>query len=245
MKKVLLGACVAVLGCAQAMAADLPARSAYKAPVATAVPFSWTGLYLGWHVGGAAARWNDTALTTTPFMAAGTSTGNNATGVLGGAQIGYDWQTGNMVFGLQGDLAWADIRNTSAAPFPSIGVSVNNRVSALGTVTGRLGWAMDRSLLYVKGGWAWSRNQFDVLSAPTFDAGASDTRNGWTVGLGAEMAVWNNWSVFAEYDYLDFGTRTVAVSGPGVAGAPPFDVRERIHEVKLGANYRFNWTGMH
>jgi outer membrane immunogenic protein len=241
MKKVLLGISVAVLACAQASAADLPARPIYKSPAAVvAPPFSWTGLYFGGHLAGAGARWDNTALTGA-IVPAGNTTTNNATGAAAGAQIGYDWQFGSTVFGVQADAAWADIRNTSGAPFPAIGVSTSNRVSALGTVTGRIGWAMDRSLLYVKGGWAWSRNQLDVLSPAVFDAGASSGRSGWTVGLGAEMAVWNNWSVFAEYDYLDFGTRTLNVSGPGVAGAPPFDVRSRIHEVKLGANYRFNW----
>jgi outer membrane immunogenic protein len=242
MKKILLVSCAAILACAQASAADLSARPAYKAPAAVVVPpFSWTGFYFGPHLGAAAGRWTDTALSGGTGIPAGTAADNSASGVLAGAQLGYDWQFGNTVFGLQGDLAWADIRNTSGVPFPAIGASVSNRVSTLGTATARLGWAMDRSLLYVKGGWAWSRNQFDVLSPAVFDAGASDTRNGWTVGIGTELAAWNNWSVFAEYDYLDFGTRTVNVSGPGVAGAPPFGVREQIHEVKLGGNYRFNW----
>ena len=84
-------------------------------------------------------------------------------------------------------------------------------------------------------------NDTDVIFPAVFDFAGSDTRSGWTAGAGAEMAVMGNWTVKLEYDYIDFGTRSVTLSSALLpAITPTFDVKQVLHEVKLGVNYRFN-----
>ena len=112
-------------------------------------------------------------------------------------------------------------------------------------------------MVYAKGGAAWAHDTYqfngqvdrrlreivarsvrNATIVTPFNFGASETRVGWTVGAGVEWAVWDNWSVKLEYDYLDFGSRTVTFNDP-VFGAATINVSQRISEVKLGVNYRF------
>jgi len=124
-----------------------------------------------------------------------------------------------------------------------------SRTDFIATATGRLGYTFGRlgeGMVYAKGGAAWANNRYQfngqVLTSPSFvtpfNFGASETRVGWTVGAGVEWAVWQNWSVKLEYDYLDFGSRTVTFNDP-LLGAANISVSQRISEVKLGVNYRF------
>ena len=124
-----------------------------------------------------------------------------------------------------------------------------SRTDFIATATGRLGYTFGRlgeGMVYAKGGAAWANNRYQfngqVLTSPSFvtpfNFGASETRVGWTVGAGVEWAVWENWSVKLEYDYLDFGSRTVTFNDP-LSGAANISVSQRISEVKLGVNYRF------
>jgi outer membrane immunogenic protein len=137
--------------------------------------------------------------------------------------------------------------------------SASSRTDFIATATGRLGYAFGRlgeGMVYAKGGAAWAHDKYQfngqVLTSACgdpqcvlvnsfvtpFNFGASETRIGWTVGAGVEWAVWENWSVKLEYDYLDFGSRTVTFNDP-LLGAANISVSERISEVKLGVNYRF------
>jgi outer membrane immunogenic protein len=118
-------------------------------------------------------------------------------------------------------------------------------------------------MIYVKGGAAWARDKYDfnglaigsqcnflnlvtgacagfapAVTTPFGFAAASETRPGWTFGAGIEWALWNYWSIKAEYDYLDLGRRTVSFISPTLPGAS-FDVTQRIQEVKVGLNYKF------
>ena len=111
----------------------------------------------------------------------------------------------------------------------------------LASVTGRVGYSWDRFLGYVKGGGAWVRDNYSQYStAGTLIDVASETRSGWTVGVGGEYAFAPNWSAFVEYDYYGFGTRTVpfAVAGTGVFAFNE-DIRQSINVVKIGVNWRF------
>ena len=90
-----------------------------------------------------------------------------------------------------------------------------------------MGIAHDRWLIYGKAGVAWSHSDYTdnwtIVGVPLFTGTGSENRVGWTVGTGIEWAIWNNWSIKAEYDYLDFGNRTVAINGailPGIANIP-------------------------
>lgn len=225
---------------ASASAADMRPAMPYKAPPVAWSVYDWTGFYVGIHAAGARGEWTSSDVLGV-FGPPGTTTDNNASGLLAGGQIGYNYQVGNFLVGVEGSYAFADVRNSVAMPFPGIGLEVSNRLKGLAMVTGRLGWAFDRWMVYAKGGWAWARNDVSVSFPTAFEFRSDDNRSGWTAGLGAEMAVMRNWTVQLEYDYVDLGTRTVSLTSPAFPGlTPPFDVKEILHQAKIGLNYRFN-----
>jgi outer membrane immunogenic protein len=209
---------------------------------ATAVPYvaplyDWTGFYLGAHAG---SGWNSSTFrdpTGAAFAPPGIGVDVAGQGWLGGAQLGYNYQLGAWVFGIEGDLSYTDIRGTTTSP---LGVEMSNRLNWVGTVTGRLGIAWDRTLVYAKAGAAFGESSYSARVPLVVDFRGKDTRTGWTVGAGAEYALWNNWSVKAEYNYIDLGTRTVTATPPA-GGSIAADAKVTEHMIKLGANYRFNW----
>ena len=258
MKKLLLGS-AALIG----LAAANPANSAYIVPVPAykAQVWSWTGFYGGAHVG---ASWG-TSTFSDPFGPSIFGDKVQAPGFLAGGQIGYNWQAGPWVFGLEGDASWltSDGTNTCLA-FSGNFVSANCHAhpDALGDLTGRVARAVGvdgRTLLYAKGGGAWLHDHVDVTTNNLFFGGAgvsqlstsSDfTKWGWTVGVGAEQALTPAWSLKLEYNYLNFGSVNVAtpisifivdpvlrtfVVVPGNSAR----VKEDFHVVKLGLNYKF------
>jgi hypothetical protein len=161
MKKFVLTGFVALLLASPAMAADLRVRQpVYKAPPPPPpVYFSWTGCYVGAHVGGLWAR-KDWAVRDPGNVFFGQSDGSHdADGWLGGLQAGCDYQfAGGFVIGIAGDYAWANADGSNASLlFP--GVTNHTKVKSLASVTGRIGYAWDRFLGYVKGGGAWERDE--------------------------------------------------------------------------------------
>ena len=232
MRRVVLGLAGATMLSGAAMAADI-SRPVYKAPPAGALPvaYDWTGFYVGGHVGYGWAEkdWRD---------AFGLNVSNKADGFLGGGQVGFNYQTGMFVFGVEGDFSWADIKGGSnigpviGAP---LGATFNTDVDFTATLTGRLGLAFDRWLVYGKGGVAWAHDKYDT-NFYTFPgtASLSETRIGWTVGAGVEYAFAPNWSTKLEYNYMDFGTRNVSFA-PFTSTA----IDQQIHAVKFGINYKF------
>jgi outer membrane immunogenic protein len=214
-------------------ATDVPVKAApYVAP-----SYDWTGFYVGGHVG---PGWSGATLTDrtgATFAPPGTGVNVSGSGWHGGAQFGYNMQLGAWVFGIEGDLSYTDVRGTTTAP---LGASVDTRANWIGTVTGRLGFAWDRTLLYAKAGAAFSEGSYRASVPLVVDFQGKDTRAGWTVGAGAEYALWDNFSVKAEYNYIDLGTRTVTLTPP--AGASILaDAKITEHMIKLGANYKFSW----
>jgi outer membrane immunogenic protein len=230
--KVVIGA-LAALGFVGtgALAADLPAKAPiYKAP-ASAPVVNWTGLYVGGHVGGV---WTDAEWADPPGVFR--SVFEDGSGFLGGAQLGYNWQAGNWVFGLQGDVSWTSIDpKTNGVDFPA--AVYNYRTDMLATVTGRIGYAWNNVLVYGKGGVAFAHNKFDVVNG-TVHLTADETQSGWTAGGGAEFRFAPNWSVFAEYNYVDLGTKRIPLTDP-VIGPNPADFSQDLHNVKLGLNFKF------
>ena len=215
MKKVLLAsACLFALA-APASAADLAARHYTKAPVApVAAVYNWTGFYLGIVGGGA---WEDA---NSPRMQGG----------FVGGTAGYNWQNGNVVFGLEADGAWADVNASATA----LGITVSSKTDALGTVRGRIGWAVNNILLYGTGGYAWIDNKVSV-TALGVTVSDSKFHSGWTVGAGVEAFFAPQWSVKGEYLYRSLGGETY-FSG---LGAPVSTGTLNFHTVQVGVNYHF------
>ncbi len=207
-------------GTAGAFAADLPRAMppAAKAPVF--VPgFTWTGFYVGINGG---YGWGNSDWNGFPGSA-------DASGALLGATAGYNWQVNSLVFGLEGDLAWSNMRGSFASLTCPLGCETRN--NWLGTVRGRVGVAMDRFMPYVTGGVAFG----DVEARPAGFAGVSEVNAGWTVGGGIEAALGANWSAKLEYLYVDFGS----VNCSTVACGLPTDVDMRSNVVRAGLNLRF------
>src|SRR5262249_25313074 len=241
MKRALLA--TAVLGTVfignSSSAADLGAR--FRAPPAAPAPlFTWTGCYIGGHLGGG---WGEKTVSV-PSLAPGVSVTGDTSGFLGGGQVGCNLQFGsNWVIGIEGDGSGSDIRGDITQTVLGITGTAPAQTDWIASATGRLGWAGDRWLLYAKGGAAWAGDKYSAF-IPVFNEQleASETRTGWIVGGGIEWAFWSNWSAKAEYDYYDFGTRTLTLTGT-FAGAPiqvpGVNVRQRISVGKFGINYRF------
>jgi outer membrane immunogenic protein len=160
-------------------------------------------------------------------------------GFLGGGQLGYNLQTGPWLFGIEGDFSYTDIHGKTTTIAAPANVGLTSRLNWLGTVTGRIGYAWDRTLLYAKAGVAFGDFTLGITPPTVAVFDSKDTRTGWTVGAGAEYALWDNWSIKAEYNYLDLGTRTVTATSPAGA-AITADAKVTEHMIKLGANYRFN-----
>ncbi len=247
-KALLAGAALAALaiGSLPAAAADLAARPVYKAPVAVPMIYNWSGFYIGGHVGygWADSDWNQT-FSSTPAVGFPNRSSGTADGFLGGGQIGVNWQSGMWVFGVEGDFSWTDA-NGCGRQSVNVNFAGCSNSNWYATATGRLGVAFDRSLLYVKGGAAFTdQDHFITFNGVTTTNTISDTRTGWTVGAGLEYAFWDNWSVKVEYNYLNFDrdnhsfTYTANTTPAGLVER--YDVDQQVQIVKLGVNYRFNW----
>jgi outer membrane immunogenic protein len=243
MKKLLSAALALTAFTAPAIAADL-ARPVYKAPPPPPpVYFSWTGCYVGGNVGGLWVNREFTdRLIGSPFF--GETFTSNTSSLIGGVQAGCNYQfAGGWVVGIQGDYDWSGNNDgTNVLFFDSISGSFNTK--NLASVTGRVGYAFwDRFLGYVKGGAAWEQDNFTLL----FPTGAvatlsSNTRNGWTVGVGGEYAFTNWLTGFAEYDFYGFGTGSDNLFCGPVAcvvrfgNTFPIDRKETKSVFKVGLN---------
>jgi outer membrane immunogenic protein len=220
MKKILLASAALIALTGAASAADLAARPYTKAPVAMASVYNWTGFYLGLVGGGA---WENSG---SPKMQGG----------FVGGTAGYNWQTGNIVFGVEADGAWADVSAsaTGATIVPGFGVvttTASSKTDAMGTVRGRVGYAVNNVLFYGTGGYAWIDNKI-TLSALGVTASDSKWHSGWTVGAGVEAFIAPQWSIKGEYLYRSLGGETYF-------GALPTGTLN-LHTVQLGVNYHFN-----
>ena len=235
MRKLLLVTASAVAMAAPALAADMsaPQPMAYtKAPM-VAPAFTWTGLYLGAHAGygwGKIRSVDPTGATADSIV--------DTKGAVAGGQIGYLYQMGPWVLGVEGTMAWSDVKFSSVGPFGIGNVTAKN--DYIGTVAGRAGYAFDRVLLYGKGGVAFTR---DVLAATDGLGGTGNgsfNRTGYVAGGGLEYAFWDKWSARVEYNYLDFGTKFENPTATGGLVAIPSNVKTNISTVTFGVNYHLN-----
>jgi outer membrane immunogenic protein len=228
-----------------AQAADMRPAPPPPAPVYVPPPFTWTGFYIGGNLGGA---WANTTITDSLF---GLSFSNGNNGVfVGGGQVGFNYQIGNFVFGVEGDFDWAANNNNSVTGVVgplghSFTASANDRWMA--TIAGRFGYAVDRWLIYAKGGGGWvGANGFtvtDLTTGASATAGSSNSISGWLVGGGFEWAFVNNWTIRAEYDYFGLSGRsfTAPATFPILAGDTFTTGNNNIQMATVGINYKFGW----
>lgn len=244
-------AAAALLIPAAATAADL--RPVYKAPVVVAPPvYNWTGFYLGGHVGWAKSHSDVEGSPDGSFDNTGPQfQALRPDGWFGGGQIGFNWQTGNWVLGVEADLGKLGLDDSVTFFGPgSAGLDdvYSVEFGRYYTITGRLGVAFDRVLWYAKGGYV---NAKITTSAGDTDGGAIDptdfvsvtkNRGGWTLGGGVEWAFYGNWSVKAEYLYMKFEDLTVSNLDAGtVAPFETFTFNDKLQTIKVGVNYKFDW----
>jgi outer membrane immunogenic protein len=221
------------VGCiCSAQAADLPRRPvpAPVAPVAYAPPvYNWSGFYVGGNVGAgfADSSWTD------PFTGAHDTF--NKSGFLGGGQVGANVQFNALVLGIEGDFDWTGLK---ASGHDSVGDTINTNTQWTSTVTGRVGAAFDRLLVYGKGGVAFAHDHDSLNDIAGGAATTSLTRTGWTAGAGLEYAFAPNWSAKIEYDYLGFGSETVNLPTT-VFPTYSSSASLNIQEVKAGINFKF------
>jgi len=225
MKRILLSTIALATLTVGASAADLPARMPVKAPIIVETIYTWTGPYIG-IVGG--YGWGESELKAGNFRRKLSPDG----GFVGGT-LGYNWQFNNsFVVGLEGDIAWAGIRGSRHC---SAGVTCRTEQDWIGTVRGRLGYAVGPALFYVTGGYAVSDIKVKAIdNVANASTAVTKTRSGWTVGGGIEYGFWNNWSAKAEYLYADYGSERYRA-----AGSRPVNVKFNESLFRVGINYRF------
>lgn len=224
-----------------ALAADLPSRTAPQGFVVAPV-FTWTGFYLGANLGYGGGRFEYPFAIELGYPVTG-SARLDSNGILGGAQVGYNWQFGNgFVLGVEADYAFADIKgqvNVYATDgVTTLSAEAGGKLTGLGTVRARLGYAYDRTLFYATGGWAYGRakSQLNAGANGLGFANASKTvdQNGWALGAGIEYAFTNSVSFKTEYLYVDLGNDTLYADK-----FSRLDLDTRLNIVRAGVNYRF------
>ena len=246
MKKFLMASAALLTMVASASAADLYT----KAPVHAAPVINWTGFYVGLNAGYGGGE-SVLGLNAGPITF---DMNNKSNGFLGGAQIGYNWQAGQIVYGLEADIQGSDVKSTSGLGLlgalggggggGGFGGDIGTTVDYFGTVRGRIGlMPWDRSLVYATGGLAYGQTTTSFL-LPL----GSNTKVGWTVGAGFEYMIAQNWSLKTEYLYVDLGKDDLNLGALGAigGGGGPFPVgaggiteQTRMHVVRAGVNYHF------
>jgi len=231
------------LGGIPARAADLPRRTeAPMAPVYAPPVFTWTGFYVGLNAGAAIS---DSRYQFSPFF---NQNGNGGVAFTGGGQIGYNWQMGALVLGLETDLNYRG-RSSNNNGATGFGGANTSTAGYFGTVRGRLGFAAtDHLLIYGTGGLAYGKTNFpttiagiDAFGTPRAFVGSNNNgvTVGWTAGAGLEYALTPNWSIKGEYLYVDLGRKSVAYVDALSGASLTASANNRNHVVRMGLNYRF------
>jgi outer membrane immunogenic protein len=247
-----------VTGIGAAAAADMAVKAARPMPPPVVV-YNWTGCYIGGNVGGGWARTEQTQIAKVggPAIIPNNDFGSSdASNVIGGGQIGCDYQVpgSRWVLGVQGMFDFGTIHSTHVEPtaFPGFPVGAfisDNRTKDIFTATARVGYLFAPQVLaYVKGGGAWTRADHTFTGTIPFiflsESALGVDRQGWTIGGGLEWMLAPGWSVFAEFNYMDFGRKDISfVPGPATVGAADV-VRTRLttETALVGVNWKFNWA---
>jgi len=198
-----------------ASAADLAARPYTKAPPLSPAT-NWSGFYIG-AMGGYAFD-------------------SDNGGGFGGGTIGYNWQFpgSQFVFGIEVDAAGASIKDSQTVIVGLAAITAEDKMDALGSVTGRVGVAMDTALFYAKGGYAWANNKLSVTVPGFLSVSDSHVHSGYTIGGGIEYMFAPNWSAKAEYMFTHLDSKTYTLGALAVdSGTAEFS------SIKVGVNYHF------
>jgi outer membrane immunogenic protein len=231
----LAGTAAIALATTAASAADLPLRAAPPAPIIAAVPvFTWTGFYVGVNAG---YGWQNNDNNSSIFVPAGTfvtapaASGtvtfadDDGEGFVGGGQIGYNYQMGSFVFGVEADLQWADLGGSGGTAFVPAGFPASfvpagtaGGIDWFGTVRARAGVAFGQALVYATGGFAYG----GADDNNDFFSNNDDVRTGWTLGGGVEYAFTNNLTLGLEGLWVNLeGDNNETFIGTVGAGATP------------------------
>jgi outer membrane immunogenic protein len=236
---VVVAALMGIAATGVASAADLPVKAR---PMAVAPLYNWTGCYLGANVGGGWTKVDSFRVLDVTGAPAPANYGTEKdSGVIGGGQVGCDFQTGNLVFGLTGSFDFSNINGRHAlTDFPTF--SETNNLKEIYTVGGRIGYLWTPQFLgYLKGGAVYVNQRAQVFApGGGFLEGATFINPGMTVGIGGEYMFTPNWSVFAEFNYmwfLDDHAQTLLPAGEVI------NFQQRVSTVLVGVNYKFNWGG--
>jgi outer membrane immunogenic protein len=200
------------------LADGMPRGPAYVAP------FSWTGFYVGAHAG---IGWNDADVRIPAYPFPNHS--QDGTGFVGGGHVGFNLQSGSIVFGVEGDLSWSNVDSSALSGnggTERYSIEENWRAS----VRGRLGVAHGRNLFYATAGVAWL--DYDTRYVPLAGGTRGATTQGWTVGAGWEAAFTNELILRLEYLYADYDTERFVHLGPSF-------VDPTTHELRVGVSYKF------
>jgi len=236
-----------------AHAADIPVpgRTYYPASPPPPAIYDWSGIYLGGHIGGGILvdSVSQNGVSTGGFNLA--TTGNlRPAGVIGGVQVGANYELAPWVFGIEG--TWTDsaiqgntLITCSACTIGATPITQERFTSQaqwFATLTGRAGYAANDWLFYAKAGGAWMRVRYteDLLAgaATATTQNLNDNRTGFTVGAGIEFGLVENISAKVEYDFYDFGSKNY-----NFASITPVTVKSDVHTLTVGLNYKFNWSG--
>jgi outer membrane immunogenic protein len=227
-----------------AQAADIP-RPVYKAPVAVPM-YNWSGLYVGGQAGWAFSdsTWDTNATNNAVFV----TENHKENSWIAGGQLGLRWQfSNNWVIGVEGMWSGVDLNTNEVSPTLAATGSPNRfrgtDISSIYSVTGQLGYAWDRFMIYGKGGWAGGEVDRSTLNANNgvFSA-ISQNASGWTAGGGAEWAFGNGWSVAVEYAYYDLNAGSVEAVQSNGNQFTYGDIDSQIHTIVGRLNYTFNWS---
>jgi outer membrane immunogenic protein len=208
-------------------------------PPPVPIPYLWRGCYVGGNIG---AAWSSVDLTGVNGV---NFTATNS-GFAGGAQIGCDYQWGaeaQWVVGFRNLLdatSLSSSTNFSTVPFTG---DINSRTRWFDTLTARGGYLVTpQVLLYAQGGVAWTNTDITFLTGSGAQAGeASNDHTGWTVGAGVEWMFAPRWSVFAEYNFMGFGTQSATFTGCGGTCVVNANAKADVQDVVAGVNYKFNF----
>jgi outer membrane immunogenic protein len=239
MKNLVIGVVGLAAVAGAASAADLPARTYTKSPPAyVAAVYDWSGFYIGVNGGWGGANNSWGLQTSGGSIPEG---GTNANGGTVGGQIGYRWQSGAAVFGVEAQGNWANLTGTNTSlALQNAGLDNHSNLDAFGFFTGQIGYAWNNVLLYAKGGAAVTDTKYSDLITGTSAvvATSGDTRWGGVVGAGLEYGFAPNWSAAVEYDHLFMGNNTDNLGG--ATGLLATDsISQNVDLVTVRLNYKF------
>ena len=230
---------LAIVGASPATAADLYSPPPAPADEYYAPALRWSGIYAGINAGYSWSHFSDRETSAIPYNTVDLERfRGGGGGFTGGIQLGYNYQVGNIVLGIEADINYVDISRSVTSP--SGFVTADNGSGYMGTLRPKLGLAMGPWLFYGTGGLAYATIDSKISGNDGFGLNATESgwRTGWVAGAGIEYALDRNWSIRTEYLHTDFGRTTV--SGPANDGLTySWSEHARDNSLRVGVNYRF------